>query len=52
MDGMWQLIQRQRAEKALRDAENLLRIMADSLPALISFIDTNQRYRFVNRAYE
>jgi PAS domain S-box-containing protein len=52
MDGMWQLIQRQRAEKALRDAENLMRIMADSLPALISFIDTNQRYRFVNREYE
>ena len=52
MDGMWQLIQRQRAEKALREAENLMRIMADSLPALISFIDTNQRYRFVNRAYE
>lgn len=52
MDGMWQLIESQRAEKALREAENLLRIMADSLPALISYIDTNLRYRFVNRAYE
>jgi PAS domain S-box-containing protein len=52
MEGMWQLTQRQRAEKALREAENSLRIMADSLPALISIIDINQRYRFVNRAYE
>jgi len=52
MDAMWQHIQRQRAENALREAENLMRIMADSLPALVSYIDTNERYRFVNRAYE
>ncbi len=52
LDGMWKLIQRQRGEKALRDAENLLRLMADSLPAQISYIDTDQRYRFVNRGYQ
>jgi PAS domain S-box-containing protein len=52
LDGMWRLIRRQRAEKALRNAKNSLRLMADSLPSPIAYVDTNCRYRFVNRAYE
>ncbi len=45
-------IERKRTEKALRDAGKLFRRMADSLPVLISYLDTNLRYQFVNRAYE
>jgi PAS domain S-box-containing protein len=34
-----------------QSAERLQRIM-DLVPALISYVDTNQRYRFINKAYE
>ena len=37
---------------ALAREESGLRILADHLPALISYVDAEQRYRFVNRAYE
>ena len=37
---------------ALRDSGRQLRLVADSQPTLISFIDATLRYRFVNRAYE
>ncbi len=36
----------------LRLREQELRLITDALPALISYVDTNQRYRFVNRTYE
>ncbi|WP_375505306.1 PAS domain-containing protein [uncultured Nostoc sp.] len=36
----------------LRLREQELRLITDSLPALISYVDANQRYRFVNRTYE
>ncbi|MGC8494555.1 MAG: sensor histidine kinase [Syntrophobacteraceae bacterium] len=52
LEGMWWFIQRQRANNALRDAERSLRLMADSLPVLISYVDSSLRYRFVSRAYE
>jgi PAS domain S-box-containing protein len=39
-------------EAALRDREQELQLIADALPALISYVDIEQRYRFVNRAYE
>ncbi|MCE5333142.1 MAG: PAS domain-containing protein [Desulfobacteraceae bacterium] len=45
-------IERKRAEKALVNAGKLFRLMADSLPMLISYLDTKQTYRFVNRAHE
>ncbi len=40
------------AEDALRESEERLRLVANSVPALISYIDRKQRYRFSNRTYE
>ncbi|MGO4701170.1 PAS domain-containing protein [Dyella sp. 2RAB6] len=40
------------SEKALAESETELRRITDSLPVLIAFIDTDFRYRFVNRAYQ
>ncbi|MEH2221625.1 AAA family ATPase [Nostoc sp.] len=49
----------QKSEAALRDVynelrlrEQELRLITDALPVLISYVDANQRYRFVNRTYE
>ncbi|MEH1944691.1 MAG: PAS domain S-box protein [Nostoc sp.] len=39
-------------EEALRQRETELRLITDTLPVLISFVDSEQRYRFNNRAYE
>jgi len=39
------------SQRALADSEAELRRIADSLPVLIAFIDTEFRYRFANRAY-
>lgn len=39
------------AEKQRRDSENQLRLIADALPVLISYVDRERRYRFVNRGY-
>jgi PAS domain S-box-containing protein len=41
-----------RMEEELRSSENQLRLVTDSLPSLISYIDAQHRYRFVNKAYE
>ncbi|MBV9386505.1 MAG: PAS domain S-box protein [Chroococcidiopsidaceae cyanobacterium CP_BM_ER_R8_30] len=49
----------QASEAALRDVydelrlrEQELRLITDALPALICYVDINQRYQFVNRTYE
>ena len=42
----------QESEATLRDREQELRLITDALPALISYVDANQRYRFVNQTYE
>jgi len=39
-------------EEALQQRETQLRLIADALPVLISFVDSEQRYCFNNRAYE
>ena len=39
-------------EEALRQRETELRLITDTLPVLISFVDSEQRYRFNNRVYE
>jgi PAS domain S-box-containing protein len=43
---------RKTAEQAARQSEERLRAIADALPMLISYIDTNQIYRFANQPYE
>ncbi len=40
------------AEQALRDSEERLRLVANNVPALISYHDREQRYRFSNRTYD
>jgi PAS domain S-box-containing protein len=42
---------RLRGEMALRASEQQLRLLTDALPALIGYVDRDQRYRFNNRAY-
>lgn len=49
-----QVLARKRAEASeaeLRSRESQLRIVIDSIPALVAFIDRDLRYRFVNSAY-
>lgn len=44
--------ERKRIEEELRRRESELRLITDSVPALIGYVDADRRYRFVNRAYE
>src|SRR5687768_2548273 len=39
------------AEAARRESEERLRLVADNVPALISYVDREQRYGFSNRTY-
>ncbi|SFV00418.1 multi-sensor hybrid histidine kinase [Polaromonas sp. YR568] len=41
-----------RISEALRDSEAQLRQLTDSVPALIAYVDREQRFQFHNRAYE
>lgn len=38
-------------EHALRESHQRLRLITDSLPALIAYLDRDHHYRFANRAY-
>jgi diguanylate cyclase (GGDEF)-like protein/PAS domain S-box-containing protein len=40
------------AEAAVRESEERLRLVANNVPALISYLDREQRYRFGNRTYD
>lgn len=42
---------RRTAEEALRESQARLLVLADSMPALVSSLDGDLVYRFVNRAY-
>ncbi len=42
---------RRRVEAQLRSSERRLREIANVLPAMVCFVDTERRYRFVNDAY-
>ena len=42
----------QAAEEARRESEARLRLVANSVPALISYVDREQRYQFSNRTYD
>jgi PAS domain S-box-containing protein len=45
------LTARRRVEAQLRSSEERLREMANVLPAMVCFVDTENRFRFVNDAY-
>ncbi|OKH37806.1 hybrid sensor histidine kinase/response regulator [[Phormidium ambiguum] IAM M-71] len=47
-----QIQERIQVEAELRKQEAKLRLITDSLPVLIAYIDCNYYYRFVNRGYE
>ncbi|MBW4540203.1 MAG: PAS domain-containing protein [Myxacorys chilensis ATA2-1-KO14] len=42
----------QQSEAELRDQEQELRLIADALPVLISYVDANRCFQFINRTYE
>ncbi len=46
------ITERKAAEKALRESEAQLRLVADNIPVLIAYVDDERRYRFVNKTYE
>lgn len=43
--------ERVKTERAMKESERELQLLADTLPALIGYIDNQRRYRFVNKAY-
>lgn len=48
----WPLVEKARAETELRRQEEFLRQLADNVPGLIGYLDAEERYRFVNAAFE
>jgi PAS domain S-box-containing protein len=44
--------ERKQAEEALKRSEEQMRLITDATPALVSYIDRTQRYRFINKQYE
>src|SRR5690349_15499576 len=47
-----ELATRRRYEDALRQSEERLQVIADNIPALVAYIDAEERYHFCNRAFE
>jgi PAS domain S-box-containing protein len=43
---------RRLAEEAVQKSEKQLRMITDALPVLISYVDRNERYQFINKGYE
>ncbi|WP_026735402.1 PAS domain S-box protein [Fischerella sp. PCC 9605] len=46
------ITERKRAEEALRQREDQLRLITNAVPVFISYVDAQQRYRFNNKKYE
>ena len=46
------ITERKQVDDALRRSEGLLKLIIDAVPALISYVDAEGRYRLVNRRYE
>lgn len=47
-----EMTERKRAEDAQRESERQAKLLMNSVPALISYIDPQKRFRFTNKAYE
>ena len=45
------ITEKKNIEERIRHSENQLRVITDSVPGLISYIDKDRRYRFVNKKY-
>lgn len=43
--------ERERVDTALRESENRIRLITDTVPVLIAYIDDQQRYTFVNQKH-
>ncbi|MBD1933362.1 MULTISPECIES: hybrid sensor histidine kinase/response regulator [Cyanophyceae] len=43
---------RKQTQQSLQDSEEQISLIIDSVPIYISYVDSEQRYRFNNRAYE
>lgn len=46
------ITERQQAAAKLQRSENQLKLITDSLPILISYVDNQQRYRYINQTYQ
>jgi len=49
---VWPLVERARTEVALRESRRLLRLVSDHVPALISYLDRDEIFRFANGRYQ
>ena len=47
-----EITERKGAERALRESRDQLRIITDNLPVLISYVDAELRFRFINNTAE
>jgi PAS domain S-box-containing protein len=46
------ITERKQTEQALRESEARLRLLTEAAPVLISYVDAQGRYQFVNKGYE
>lgn len=46
------ITERKEAEISLKSSQEMIKLVTDSLPSLISYIDKEERYIFVNHTYE
>lgn len=47
-----EIIIRKQVEEALHDSMERIRVITNAVPALISYVDSEQRYQFANRQYQ